>query len=88
MSLSDTTIRKLEPPSKGQKLYTDTSLAGFGCRVSSKGTKTFILQLGRDRRKISIGRYPIITLSQARTEAKRLLAEFSLVRGRGTTVGE
>jgi integrase len=78
MSLEDTTIRSLQPPQKGQKLYRDDNVAGFGCRVSQGGTKTFVLIHGRDRRTITIGRYPIISLSQARTQAKRLLAEFTL----------
>jgi hypothetical protein len=37
---------------------------------------------GRDRRTITIGRYPIISLSTARGEAKRMLAEFTLGKTR------
>ena len=33
---------------------------------------------GKDRRRITVGRYPAISLSQARAEAKRLLAEITL----------
>ena len=80
MSLTDISLRSLKAPEKGQKLYRDSTLAGFGCRVSQGGTKTFVLVHGVDRRFITIGRYPIISLSDARTEAKQLLAEFTLGR--------
>lgn len=82
MRLEDTTIRSLPAPQHGQKLYRDDALKGFGCRVSQGGTKTFILVHGRDRRTITIGRYPIISLSKARGEAKRMLAEFTLGKTR------
>lgn len=82
MQLTELGIRTLKPPKKGQKLYRDTTLAGFGCRVSQGGTKTFVLVRGKERQFITLGRYPIITLAQARAEAKRLLAEFTLGRGR------
>lgn len=86
MSLTDAAIRALDAPQKGQKLYPDGTLPGFACRVSQGGTKTFLLVVGRDRRKITIGRFPIISLSQARTEAKRLLAEFTLGKVRPQSI--
>ena len=75
---SDRGLQSIQPPPKGQLDYWDTSLPSFGCRVSQGGSKTFILK--RDNRRITIGRFPIISLSQARVEAKRLLAEFTLGR--------
>lgn len=86
MSLTDTTIRNLKPPQKGQKLYTDNTLAGFGVRVSAGGSKSFIVQIGTDRRKVTIGRYPIITLAKAREEARRLLAEHTLGKVRPQSI--
>ncbi len=74
--LSDATIRSLEPPASGQKVVWDTTLAAFGCRVSQGGSKTFIVN--RNKTFLTIGRYPIISLSEARTEAKRMMAEFTL----------
>jgi integrase len=59
-------------------MYRDAGLPGFGVRVSQAGTKTFVLVHGRDRQFVTIGRYPIITLAQARTEAKSLLAKKTL----------
>lgn len=60
------------------------SLPSFGCRVSQGGAKTFILKLHNSRR--AIGRYPIVTLSAARTEAKRLLAEKTLGKVRPQSI--
>lgn len=56
--------------------YWDQLLPCFGCRVSQGGTKTFILK--KDNRRLTIGRFPVISLAQARTEAKRLFAEHTL----------
>ena len=76
--LNDVALRSLKPPSKGQVDFWDKSLPCFGCRVSQGGSKTFLLK--RDNRRITLGRYPIISLADAREEAKRLLAEFTLGR--------
>ncbi len=62
-------------PLKGQVSYWDEKLPSFGCRISQGGAKTFVLN--RKNSLITIGRFPTITLSEARTEAKRLLAEFT-----------
>lgn len=78
-ALTEIGLRNIQLPNKGQVDVWD-SLAGFGCRVSSGGSKTFVLKY--KNRRISIGRYPIISLSEARTEAKRMLAEFTLGKSR------
>jgi integrase len=76
--LNDLSLRSLKPPPKGQTDFWDSSLPSFGCRVSQGGTKTFLLK--HRNRRITLGRYPVITLQHARGEAKRLLAEFTLGR--------
>jgi integrase len=68
----------LKAPEKGQRDFWDTTLKSFGVRVSQGGSKTFILK--RDNRRITIGRYPVLSLSEARTEAKRIMAEATLGR--------
>ncbi|HTW53114.1 MAG TPA: tyrosine-type recombinase/integrase [Stellaceae bacterium] len=79
MRLSDLSIRALPVPAKGQKLYYDsTSIPGFGVRVSQGGARTFVLVHGRRRQFTKIGRYPIITLAQARTRAREILAKQTL----------
>jgi integrase len=80
MRLTDVAIRATPPPAKGQVKLCDETLHGFGVRISQGGTRTFFLQVGSDRRFISLGRYPVISLQDARSEAKRLLAEFTLGR--------
>ena len=74
LHLADRTIAALKPPEKGQQAYYDDTLPGFAVRVSQGGTKTFTLVYGSPRKRITIGRYPIITLAQARDKARKLLA--------------
>lgn len=78
MKITDLTIRSLQLPTEGQVTYFDDALKSFGVRVSKGGAKSFILLLGAERRRHTIGRYPVISLSDARTEARRLLAEKTL----------
>jgi integrase len=66
--LSDVGLRALQPPAKGTLDYWDATLPSFGCRVSQGGAKTFILKLNNSRR--AIGRWPLISLAEARGEAK------------------
>jgi hypothetical protein len=65
--LTEIVLRNLKPPERGQKTYIDDSLAGFGVRISQGGTKTFTLVHGINRRRVTIGRHPIISLSAAET---------------------
>src|SRR4029450_13362448 len=74
MHLSDCTVAALKAPATGQKAYYDDTLAGFCVRVSQGGGKTFSLVYGSPRKRITLGRYPIITPTQAREKARKLLA--------------
>lgn len=76
MILSDVGIRSLPPPPSGQVCYWDEKLPSFGLRVSQGGSKTFILN--RHNTLVTIGRFPIVGLADARSEARKLLAEFTL----------
>jgi integrase len=78
MRLTDLTLKTLAAPDKGAKVYADDTLEGFGVRVSQGGTRAYVLTYGADRRRVTIGRVGIITLAQARAEAKRILAERTL----------
>jgi hypothetical protein len=86
MRLTDISVRALPAPAHGQKTHWDDTLPNFGCRVSQGGTKSFVVQHGADRRLITIGRYPVVALADARAEAKRILAELTLGRHRPRTV--
>ncbi len=78
MSLTDLQIKRLQAPDRGQKTYFDPGLPGFGVRVSQGGTKTFVVVCGKDRRRLSLGRYPDLSLSEARNLAKRAQADIAL----------
>ena len=77
-NLTDLAIKRLKPPEKGQATTWDTSLPGFGVRCSQGGTKTFIVMHGKHRKRVSIGRYPIVSLSAARQKAKEVLLNATL----------
>ena len=79
-ALTDITVRNLKAPEAGQITYWDNS-APIGVRVSQGGAKSFVVLTGSGRRR-TIGRYLIISLSEARTEAKRILAEITLGKTR------
>ncbi len=84
--LTDISIRALKPPAKGQVTHFDTSLSGFGVRVSQGGTKTYTVIYGANRRRVSLGKYGTISLSKARKEAKRILAEHTLGKTKRVTI--
>jgi hypothetical protein len=84
IAFSDVGLRGLVPPARGQFEVWDNKLPAFGLRVSQGGTKTFILR--RNNSRITLGRFGIITLSEARTDAKRVLAEFTLGKSRPRSV--
>jgi len=71
--LTKRAVDALAPPEKGQAFLWDSELRGFGVRTIPSGLKTFILQYrnaeGRSRR-IVVGRYGMLTVGQARDQAK------------------
>jgi integrase len=74
MHVTDLSLKKLRVPETGRVTYADDALPGFGVRVSSSGIKSFVLLVGRSRTRVTIGRYPTITLSEARTRAREIIA--------------
>jgi hypothetical protein len=76
VNLTDVGIRALTPPDAGQYTVWDKA-SPLGVRVSDGGAKTFIVMVGSGKRR-TIGKVGIITLSDARVEAKRILAEKTL----------
>src|SRR5262249_23094894 len=61
-------------PTESQYVLWDSGLPNFGVRINPGGTKNFIVMLGRARERISIGRYPIVSLAAARAKGKELLS--------------
>jgi integrase len=74
--LTDLSVRSL-PPGK----YFDLTTPAFGVRVG-KNRRTWIVMRGHDRQLIRLGHYPSVSLQDARTEAKRLLASAQPNTGR------
>ena len=66
-------------PSDSECFIWDSELAGFGLRVRSGGSKTFIAQYraggGRSgqSRRFTIGRFGVMTVDEARLEARKVL---------------
>jgi integrase len=78
--LSDLQIRNLRPPENGQIEVWDDRLPGFGIRVSHGGAKAFVLVYrfqGRSRR-MTLGRYGILSLTDARRLAHETLRAVAL----------
>src|SRR5579872_4875779 len=63
--------------------YYDEKTPAFGLRVG-KTKKTWFVVRGRERLRTKIGQYPIISLADARKEARRLLTEKLIVSERFT----
>lgn len=70
--LTDISVRSLKP-SETSVTYWDDITPSFGIRVG-KNAKTWTIMRGRNRERLSIGRYPDLSLAEARAEAKRLLS--------------
>lgn len=69
--LTDATVRNLK--SDQTVSYMDDTTRGFGIRVG-KHTKTWVVVRGRERERLSFGKYPDLSLADARTAAKKLLS--------------
>lgn len=80
MRLTDITIKALKAPANGVIVYADDTLSGFGVRVSSGGTKSYVLTHGPRRTRETIGRVNVLKLADAREAAKLRLAEYTLGR--------
>lgn len=75
--LTKRTVDAASPNGRRYVLW-DAQMPGFGLRVSSSGTKTFILRYrpkrpSASKRYVTLGRYGIVTVEQAREGAKRTL---------------
>ncbi|MBL8499282.1 MAG: integrase family protein [Nitrosomonas sp.] len=75
-------VDRLSTPETGQAFIRDTELKGFAVRVTSSGTKSFILEKRIDGKvkRLTLGRYPELTVEQARKEAHKLLGHIATGR--------
>ena len=73
-------IPKKKPDGKPtQVIYRDESLIGFGLLVGSGGTKSFFVErrMASRIKRTTIGRYGLLTPTQARLKAQELLGEMA-----------
>jgi integrase len=80
LPLTDAAIRGIKPPEKGQKDYTDQH--GLVLRVSQGGSKSWVFRHGATGSRITIGKYPSISLAAARQRSRELGAEITLGKHR------
>jgi integrase len=67
-------------PESGQASHWDSELRGFGVRVLPSGLKTFVLQYRNAEarsRRITLARVGVLTIEQARVEARAKLGEIA-----------
>jgi integrase len=65
---NDRWLRSCQPPTEGRLDYADQLCPGLHLRITARGAKSFsaMLRVNRRLQRRTIGRYPQITLSQAR----------------------
>jgi hypothetical protein len=72
MHLTDLSVRALKPAAN--ITYWDDHTPGFGIRVGRRA-KTWCVMRGRNRERVCFGRYPDLSLTDARKEARKLLVQ-------------
>jgi integrase len=77
-ALTDLSLRSVKPPERGTAVLWDQAVKGLCLRVSAGGTKAFSLVYGEQRSRRAIGRYPTISLADARKAARTFLAARTL----------
>lgn len=75
LHLTDMAVRRLKPCGR-QVIYWDTASA-IALRVSQAGGKSFMVVVGDARRKINLGKYPDVSLAEARERGERIAREKS-----------
>ena len=75
IKLTKRVIDAAVPPAMGQAFLRDTEIKGFALRITSCGARSFVLErrINRRVRRITIARYPDITVQQARIQVSKML---------------
>lgn len=77
--LTKRTVQSLDHPERGQVLFRDTRLRGFGLRVGARSKVYFAEgQVARRTRRVTVGRADVISSDVARQHAMRPLAEMAM----------
>lgn len=75
--LTDRAIKALEAPKVGQRDLWDQAIPGLGVRIGTTGRPSFVLRYrtgAGKRRRATLGTYEVMSLADARREAKQVLA--------------
>jgi integrase len=78
MKLTKRAVAAIVPDATRDKCVWDDEVRGFGLRIKPTGARSFIVQYrnsSRVSRRITIGKVGILTVEEARTLAKRALAD-------------
>jgi integrase len=70
--LTDISVQRLKFDG-AQTTYYDATLPAFGVRIGRR-TKTWLVMVGKNRQRKTLGYYPDLSLAKARSEARKLLA--------------
>lgn len=78
--MTEEIARKATSPDRGQTLIWDSTVKGFGLRITRNGAKSFVLDYRADgrQRRITIGAYPTWSVAAARERAKKMKREVNL----------
>ncbi|MEO1911764.1 MAG: integrase family protein [Paracoccus sp. (in: a-proteobacteria)] len=79
LKLTKSSVAALEGEPGKQSLIWDSEIRGFGLRIAPGGAKAYVMQrrVGRQTRRVTIGRADDITAEAARKQATILAAEFA-----------
>lgn len=74
--LTDALVKRLSPPPRGNRVTWDDAVAGYGCRVTAAGARSYVfnyrIRATQQERRVTIGPTSSWSASAARDEAKRL----------------
>jgi Arm DNA-binding domain/Phage integrase central domain len=80
ISFTDRTIRAIAPATRHQLDYFDEKTPGFGLRVTPAGHKSWVVLYKREGRlrRMTLGKYPALSLADARSLAKATISKVAL----------
>jgi integrase len=75
--LTELAVEKMRPPKTGRIERFDALLPSFGLRVSSSGIKTWMVmtRVHGTLKRITLGRWPTLSLAQARDRARKVIED-------------
>src|SRR5690554_5015701 len=79
MNFTKRALEQIQPPESGRDTYRDDKIPALELRVTPTGAKTFAVRrrVNGTARRYTIGRFPDITVEQARRKASEMLGEIA-----------